>query len=64
MNPDLKSYVRILPNDKGQSVDMMIRYLYDLFCDGYLTADELVLLDRGPGSKRENTQELTEKLDD
>jgi hypothetical protein len=59
-----KSYIRILPNDRGQSVNMMIRYLDDLYCDGYLTADELVLLDRGPGSKRGNTQELTEKLDD
>jgi hypothetical protein len=57
-------YVRVLPDTKAQSIEMLLKYLDDMYLAGYLDEAELVLLDRGPGSKKGEKQELSEELDD
>ena len=50
--------IAYMPNDKAQSVDMMIKYLDWLRANKYLTENEVVLLDRGPGAKKGDSKSL------
>ena len=52
--------ISYMPEDKAQSVDMMIKYLDWLRANKYLTKNEVVLLDRGPGAKKGESKSLSE----
>ena len=60
--PIEEEYKSYMPEDKAQSVNVMIKYLDWLHARGYPTEDEVVLLvDRGPGANKGQSQELNEE---